>query len=61
MPRFIVACKSCGKEAEHDKEKSTSNWTVYKNGPCLSCGGNTVTMPVTEMKRLQKVVAGGRS
>lgn len=32
-------CEKCGKVAPIDKEKSTSNWTVYViNKPC-KCGG----------------------
>ena len=32
-------CDKCGKPQKPDKEKSTENWTVYKNGEKCKCGG----------------------
>lgn len=39
---YEIECNKCGEKAEADKEKSTSDWTVYKTGKC-KCGG--IIMP----------------
>ncbi|MFQ9545603.1 MAG: hypothetical protein ACLR02_11345 [Clostridium sp.] len=38
--KIRAICEKCGKEAEIDKEKSTSNWTVYKT--ICKCGGRII-------------------
>lgn len=34
-----VKCNKCGKSAPLDKEKSNSNWMVYKTKEPCECGG----------------------
>lgn len=35
--KFI--CSKCGKEPEPNKKKSTEQWKVIDNKPCVHCGG----------------------
>jgi len=33
-----LVCEVCGKEPEINKEKSSNNWNVVDNKPCVHCG-----------------------
>lgn len=44
MVKVISVCSRCGKDSEVDENKSTKDWTVYKE--FCNCGGRTTVKVV---------------